>query len=437
MEVSSSSQRDAYMRETDGSVVQIPTRLRVNALFMPLSIDDPIPRFSWSLSHPNRGEFQSAYHLVLSEVVTQRTVWDSGIVNSSLHVNTLYLGPNLTSNTDYNWTVLFYDSVGVASLPASSSFSTALFSSDDWRGSVWLAGNGNAFRATFNVSAPVSRARLFLSGLGTAKAWVNGNATDDHQLGQYANVVSMVTRFLYDVIDVTSLVSQGCNTLGVQLFGGWWAQKPFPWGGSGGPQFRVLLSVTTSAGVTTYYASSPSHNSTPGGEAEGLPFISAGGPITGAGIYSGETYDARVAQALKGWDSSCDFIPDTQRTWSPAEQASDWGAVMSAHHVWVRTDEEFTGVVTNPMPGTWVFDFGVSFFFFFRTELPWLVVRVFSWSLAPLFLSPRLPCIVFSPLPPSPPLFPPKHTRACLLACSKITHPKTHFTLHQAAPREP
>ena len=55
--------------------------LRVEHLEAPLGLDEPRPRFTWSLASETRGEKQSAYRIVVSR--SNETVWDSGRVSSS------------------------------------------------------------------------------------------------------------------------------------------------------------------------------------------------------------------------------------------------------------------------------------------------------------------------------------------------------------------
>ena len=60
----------------------VAVRLRTEYLENPISIDIPAPRFSWALSHPERGEFQTTYHIVVSTapaVGNPAVVWDSGV----------------------------------------------------------------------------------------------------------------------------------------------------------------------------------------------------------------------------------------------------------------------------------------------------------------------------------------------------------------------
>lgn len=60
-------------------------------------------------------------------------------------------------------------------------------------------------------------------------------------------------RLLYDVWDVTALVSPGCNTLGVMLGNGWYSQPTIH---AGPLSLLVLISVDTADGARTYYSSS-------------------------------------------------------------------------------------------------------------------------------------------------------------------------------------
>ena len=65
-----------------------PSRLRVEYLSNPLTIDTPVPRFSWALAHTGRQQAQSAYRLVVTSEPGGSTLWDSGTVpsNRSLHI---------------------------------------------------------------------------------------------------------------------------------------------------------------------------------------------------------------------------------------------------------------------------------------------------------------------------------------------------------------
>lgn len=356
----SPSQRDAGLADAAAlaGAAGAPTaaRLRVNYLASPISVDTPAPKFSWALSSPARGAVQSAYQIVVFAAASGATVWDSGKVPSAQTLNVKYGGGALASDTDYLFNVTWWDSGDVPSAPATSRFSTALFDDAAWKGAAYVssgaAGDGslNTYRTTFTVggAGAVVRARLYVLALGYVKTTLNGAPTDDHELGTFT---TFEQRVLYDTVDVTGLVRVGCNALGVAVGHGWWAQPSVKSGPRG---FRALLSVTTTDGGTSYFASAVG-----GGGA--LVFSATSGPVLEDDIYQGETYDGRVAAALAGF-ATCAYAPAPGTTWSPATAPAvtpaTLGSVVSAHNVWIRTDREYTATaITQPGPGQFVFDF--------------------------------------------------------------------------------
>ena len=367
----SPSQRDAHLRDATAlnlvaAGVATATRLRVEYLANPLSIDVASPKFSWALSHPNRGELQTAYQIVV-KTASAATVWDSGKVASNKTLNVVFGGSAmLASDSDYVWTVTFWDSLDTPSAPASASFSTALYNEAAWQGASWISsansGANNTYRTQFTVGASaVIRARLYISAMGYGKTWINGRLTDDHELGQFT---TFEQRVLYDVVDVTPFVDSGCNALGVMLGAGWWSE---PSVNSGVRQFRLLLSVSTADGNTQYYPSavgsgSPVDSSARSIAAVGgvspLSFVATSGPVTSDNIYAGETYDGRIEAALGRW-LYCGYTPTVP--WAPAVQPAKTpttlGSVISAHNVWIRTDREYTGIITQPGQNVYVYNF--------------------------------------------------------------------------------
>lgn len=327
-------------------------RMRIEYLDSPLTIDVPTPRFSYALSHPSRAQYQTNYHLVLSSLNPLTTVWDSGVVTSNNTLNIPYAGPALASDTDYQWTVVWADNAGALSTPATSYFSTALYD-PTWQGATWVSsqtnGSLNTYRTTFTLASVPTRARLYIHGLGYAKSWVNGALTDDHELGTFT---TFQKRTLYDVWDITQTLKAGCNTLGVMLGHGWFAQEHVH---AGDRQFRVLLSVTMPGSTTPVY-----YTSTPGASGSGnqLTFVATQGPVLADDIYVGETYSGLIAAALDGW-STCAFTP-TPGTWVPS-QAPDvspatFGSIISAHNVHIETDRTYSvATITQPLPGVYVF----------------------------------------------------------------------------------
>ena len=68
----------------------------------PLGVDSTVPRFSWILESPERGQSQTAYRILVASNPTALRAdtgdkWDSGKVNSERSVNVPYGGTRLSS----------------------------------------------------------------------------------------------------------------------------------------------------------------------------------------------------------------------------------------------------------------------------------------------------------------------------------------------------
>ena len=318
------------------------SRLTVEYLDAPIGLDDPIPRFSFAAISPVRGTTVSAYHIVVRNAAGT-IAWDSGVTLGTNTTNIAYAGLPLVADTSYTWTAQWWDANSTASTVATSSFSTGLYSRADWHGALFVGGD-NMLRAEFTVATPVARARLFIVGLGYYLSYINNQRTDNHVLGTFT---TFEERILYDVWDVTALVHEGCNALGVELGAGWYAQSSV----SVGPRsLLAMISVDAPDGTRSYFTSQLNAG------IGTLVFTTAHGPVTSDDIYLGEDYDARREQV--GW-SACSF--GNASVWAPATAARDAlaTAVMAWHAVQIEPVDTYTPVnVTQPQPGIFVVDFG-------------------------------------------------------------------------------
>jgi alpha-L-rhamnosidase len=335
-----------------GQATHAAYRLRVEYLENPISIDVVNPRFSYALQHPTRAQVQTAYHIVV-KTLAGTTVWDTGLVNSNQTLNIPYAGTPLVSDTDYTWTITWNDATGSSSIPTTGTFSTALFTVAAWQGAEWINsppnGTLNTYRAEFNVPALPIRARLYISGLGYHKSWLNGELVDNHELGQF---VTFQQRVLYDVIDITSQIQVGCNALGIMLGHGWFSQPSVK---AGDRQMRLLLSMTAADNSVTYLASMVNSGT------NAITFTATKGPVVDDDIYIGETFDGTIAASLEGWNK-CGFSP-VPGTWvnavAPAITPTTFGSLINSHNLPITTDKSFTVLeITQPLAGYYVFDFG-------------------------------------------------------------------------------
>jgi alpha-L-rhamnosidase len=119
-------------------------------------------------------------------------------------------------------------------------------------------------------------------------------------------------RVQYQTYDVTPMLNQGANTIGVVLGGGWYS-SPMTWSGfrfTPGPNLlRAQLDLTLANGQHKTIVTDPS-------------WQTAAAPITFSEIYGGESYDARLVK--RDWSS-----PHFNATgWTPAIAAVPPDAAM-------------------------------------------------------------------------------------------------------------
>lgn len=203
-------------------------------------------------------------------------------------------------------------------------------------------------RKEFTVPGPIAEARLYLCGLGRAVASVNGNRIGDFVLSPIATDYDR--RLLYTIHDVTNLLTEGRNVLGVALGRGHYSTRAPDSDGTNlarwiaEPQLIAQLEIKLVDGRKLKLASDQTWHLTEG-------------PTTSEGVFAGESYDARRAAALDGWDRP----QYDDSSWRAAKIVSAPGGVLEAYpgeHI--RTEKPIRPVaVTSPAPGVWQYDFGV------------------------------------------------------------------------------
>ncbi|MHB8968850.1 MAG: family 78 glycoside hydrolase catalytic domain [Pirellulaceae bacterium] len=200
-------------------------------------------------------------------------------------------------------------------------------------------------RKNFSVPKPVRRAMLYVCGLGYHEPYLNGTKVGDHVLDPAFTRYDR--RALYVTHDVSQLVHEGQNTLGVMLGNGWynmhtratWNFDQAPWRGE--PRALVQLRIEHEDGsVSTVVSDSSWRAST--------------GPVRLDGIRAGEFYDA--CQEMPGWSTS--EFDDT--AWEPPTVLNPPGGVLSAQMMPpIRVCRTLNPVsVQEPRPGVFVFDLG-------------------------------------------------------------------------------
>lgn len=165
--------------------------------------------------------------------------------------------------------------------------------------------DASLLRKDFSVDSTIRTARLTITALGAYQAFINGKSVAPDTLIA-PGWTDFHKRVLYQTYDVTSLLSQGANTLGVLLGGGWYS-SPMTWSGfrfTPGPNLlRAQLDLTLANGAHQTIVTDTS-------------WLTARSPITFSEIYGGESYDARLVQ--HGWSM-------------PNIDAATWTAAVTAN----------------------------------------------------------------------------------------------------------
>jgi alpha-L-rhamnosidase len=291
-----------------GGASLTPQALRVDALPDPLGLGDASPSLSWSLSSGERSGSQAArqtaYEIRVASTsarLDRPDLWDSGKVTSSDTGNVAYGGAPLRSREAAAWAVRVWDGAGRASAwSAPGTWETGLLRQSDWS-AKWIEDPGYSyatngvpnplpvFAKPFEAGRRITRARLYITGLGQYTAQLNGRPVtravlEPGQTSYWAEVD-------YRTYDVTGLLRPGANVLGIQTGSGVYQQADststgrymFQPGNNtvlGVPKVIAQLEVTYADGARQTIATDPS-------------WLTALGPTMFSSWWGGEDYDAR------------------------------------------------------------------------------------------------------------------------------------------------
>lgn len=337
--------------EVQFSVLEPKTENRYN----PSGIDTQNPLFSWRLSS---GEQKSCRIVVSDE--NGSVVWDSGTLRTCSTIGIRYEGERLRPSSWYTWKVRVKGSKGTGE--AEGRFLTGVFREFDWApwiGLEKLSEDGHAgmnsrlaaryFRFAFNETRPVRSAVLHIGTVGLSEVYLNGkNADPDQIMAPVPSDFAQSANYL--TYDVTNLMSQGKNVLGVILGGGYCFNPNI---GSypdhnihyGYPKFRCMLVIRHTDGSEKVIRSSSRW------------MVSDCGPIRANNLYDGEIFDA--TRTLGDWLS-----PDYEENpslWRKAELTTPGGKVMmqAQKTSGIKVIESLPVVSMSEYPGGgWLLDFG-------------------------------------------------------------------------------
>jgi alpha-L-rhamnosidase len=337
----------------------------------PLGLDTPRPRLSWLLESRERGQRQTAYQVLAATTPDllskgKGDLWDSGKVASGESVQVVYGGQPLRPGQRVYWKVRAWDHEDRPSgYSPAAWWEMGLLAPADWRG-AWITRKraeplsedkmfeddpGPMFRKEFLIGKKISRARIYVSGLGYYELHLNGQRVGDRVLDPGWTTYSK--RVLYSSYDVTDQVKRGQNALGVMLGNGWFNPLPLRlWGHInprehltvGEPRVIVQLVAEFADGTSQTIVTDES-------------WKVGNGPILRNSVYLGEVYDTRKEQP--GWDRP--GFDDSG--WPQAARATEpLGPLQAQSAPPIRVTRTLKPVkLTEPKPGVWIFDLGQNF----------------------------------------------------------------------------
>lgn len=275
--------------------------LRCEFAVDPLGVDLAQPRLFWKLTSDVRGAKQTAYEIHAASSAEllaqdQGDLWSSGKVKSEETIHIAYAGKPLKSSQQVFWKVRAWDQDrNVSAWSATATWTMGILNEADWNEAKWIGETitnpaTTLLRREFNVKPGLRRALVNICGLGQYEFSANGVKAGDDVISPGWTTYSKTC--LYDTRDITSLLHEGQNAIGIELANGMYSVpggRYVKFKGSFGPRKAIAL-------VRLEYAD---------GSAENIitdeRWQMHSGPITFSCVYGGEDFDARLAQT--GWNA--------------------------------------------------------------------------------------------------------------------------------------
>jgi len=269
-----------------------------------LGIAETEPRISWRFSGNAVDWEQSAYDVQIARSTSSSPT--TYTVNSSASLLVPWPGTALHTAEQANVRARAHGKPGQTSTPWSDwvTVETGLLDARDWADAVPIAADRETevdapkrpiyFRKPFQTGANVARARLYITALGLYEAEINGRRVGDYVLAP--GWQSYNYRHVYDTFDVTELLTDGNNTIGVVVGEGWFSGRLSYDGGVRNNYgdtigLLALLVVTLDDGSTVKIPTDRT-------------WQASTGPLVSSEIYNGEHYDSRLDADLEGWSSA-------------------------------------------------------------------------------------------------------------------------------------
>lgn len=371
------------------------TDLKVGHRTAPVGVDDAKPRLSWRLDGDQARLAQTAYQILVAaspeKLETGKiNLWDSGKVEGK-SAATVYGGNRLPSSMPVYWKVRTWAGDEVSEWSEVQRFVTARIEAEPMQPFISFKDKtpfhkelaklhlppARYYRDTFTSEKRIVRAVAHASALGIYELHVNGDKVGDAYFAPGWTNYRM--RAYYNTYDITPMLTEGKNAIGVVVADGWYA---------GYVGYGKLVGYGPHKTGRNIYGKTPAvmvevHLTYEDGSTEVIgtdeTWKTSIGPELEADFLMGETYDAR--KEMPGW-STASF---DDSAWESAIFAEDNGSVIEPFiDRFQKEDREFGYVrppvlqaypaqlvriteelpaqsVTEIKPGTYIFNLGQNF----------------------------------------------------------------------------
>jgi hypothetical protein len=372
----------------------IPIELKCDFWENPEGIDVERPVFSWTIkmrTKDRRGMSQTAYQIIVSSTLKGLyndigDIWNSEKIMSDKMAQEFFDGNPLLSSKKYWWKVKIWDENNKESdWSEPANWTMGVLNKSDWK-TDWISAEGAEkyapkvvmprtdfsvsrrspdvwadmpksddlnfssmlLRKEFNLEHDLRRAVVHVSGLGQYEMMINGKKVGDYLLTPGWSDYKKT--FLYDTYDVTNLLKNGNNAIGLILSNGMYNIQP--------DSLRYVKFLNTygqlKAIVQLHLEYADGSVKTLGTDST---WQTAPGPITYMNQYGGEDFDARLFQ--DGWDK-ISFSPDS--SWSRAIKLSNKEQELkglSSSAPPIKAIEELKPIKKSMLKSNlWVYDLG-------------------------------------------------------------------------------
>jgi alpha-L-rhamnosidase len=328
-------------------------------------IGEPAPRLSWRFAGDDSNWIQASYDIEILRPSVDPATPEVFHVESRDSVLVPWPTAPLHPRESASVRVRVTGRDGVATAWSDSkTVEAGLHSREDWTAKLitaekTLAPNGALrpalLRKPFALPAKVKKARLYITSQGLYETHINGTRVGDHV---FAPGWSSYKHHLnYQAFDVTQLLVEGENAIGVELGEGWFCSRL---GFNGGKRntYGDRMALLAQLEISLENATRLTINSD-------STWRSGLGPIIASEIYDGELYDASLE--VKGW--TLPTLKDEK--WSPVEETTFPTAQLTASTAPpVRKVQTLESKSISKSPtGKVIVDFG-------QNLVGWLRVRV-------------------------------------------------------------